>query len=46
MDKFFIKRKKVEDGSVAKSFNSENEPIPSVSAVKAVQGEVEPTGTV
>lgn len=52
MDKFLIKRRKVEDESVTESFNSnksENEPIPSVSVVKAVQGGVEPsvgTGTV
>jgi hypothetical protein len=39
MNKFLIKRRKTEDESVTECDNikSENEPIPSVSAVKAVQ---------
>jgi hypothetical protein len=48
MDKFLIKRRKIEVESVTdcNSIKSENEPIPSVSAVKAVQKDVQSLGTV
>jgi hypothetical protein len=47
MDKFLIKRKKVNDESVAESNNSksENKPIASVSSIQSVQG-VQSLGTV
>jgi hypothetical protein len=48
MDKFLIKRRKIEDGSVTEcnSIKSENEPIPSVSAVKAIHRDAQSLGTV
>jgi hypothetical protein len=48
MDTFLIKRRKIEDKSVTEynSIKSENEPFPSVSAVKAVQRDVQSLGTV
>jgi hypothetical protein len=48
MDKSLIKRRKIEDESVTECNNikSENEQIPSVSAVKAVQRDVQSLGTV
>jgi hypothetical protein len=43
MDKFLIKRRKIEDESVTEcnSIKSENGPFPGVSAVKAVQRDVQ-----
>jgi hypothetical protein len=48
MDKFLIKRRKIEDESVTEcnSIKSENEPFPSVSAMKAVQRDVQSLGTI
>jgi hypothetical protein len=48
MDKFLIKRRKNEDESVTEcnSIKSENETIPSVSAVKAIQRDARSLGTV
>lgn len=48
MDKFLIKKRKVEDESVTEtsSNKSENEPIPSVSTLKAVQRIVVSAGTI
>jgi hypothetical protein len=48
MDKFLIKRRKIEDESVTKckSIKSENGPIPSVRGVKAIQRDVQSLRTV
>jgi hypothetical protein len=48
MDKFLNKRRKIEDESVTEcnSIKNENEQFPSVSAVKAVQRDVQSLGTV
>jgi hypothetical protein len=48
MDKFLIKKRKIEDESVTEcnSIKSEKEPFPSVRAVKAAQRVVQSLGTV
>jgi hypothetical protein len=48
MDNFLNKRRKIEDESVTEcnSIKSESEPFPGVTAVKAVQRDVQSLGTV